>query len=71
MSEISFVSTADQNNNKKKSSKNEKEVEKGTTGTISLNEYLFEKGNERKKVALTEENSCLVEILTLRTRTVF
>ena len=48
-----------------------KEVEKGTTGTISLNEYLFEKGNERKKVVLTEENSCLVEILTLRTRTVF
>ena len=55
----------------KKSSENENEVEKGTTGTISLNEYLFEKGNERKKVALTEENSCLVEILTLRTRTVF
>ena len=71
MSEISFVSTADQNNYKNKSSKNEKEVEKGTTGTISLNEYLFGKGNERKKVALTEENSCLVEILTLRTRTVF
>ena len=34
---------------KKKSSENEKETEKATTSTKSLNEYLFEKRNERKK----------------------
>ena len=43
ISEISFVSTADQ---KEKSSENEKEKE--TTSTTSLYEYLFEMRNERK-----------------------
>ena len=46
MSEISFVSIADQ----KKRIENEKETEKATASTKSLNEYLFEKRNERKKM---------------------
>ena len=51
MSEISFVSIADQ----KKSIENEKETEKATTSTKSLNEYLFEKRNERKKCKVTQK----------------
>ena len=38
---------------KKKSSENEKETEKATTTTKSLNEYLFEKRNKRKKYKVT------------------
>ena len=42
---------------KKKSSENEKETEKATTSTESLNEYLFEKRNERKKCKVTHKTS--------------
>ena len=42
---------------KKKSSENEKETEKATTTTKSLNEYLFEKRNERKKYKVTHKPS--------------
>ena len=51
MSEISFVSIADQ----KKRIENEKETEKATASTKSLNEYLFEKRNERKKCKVTHK----------------
>ena len=42
---------------KKKNSENEKETEKAATTTKSLNEYLFEKRNERKKYKLTHKPS--------------
>ena len=42
---------------KKKSIENEKETEKATTSTKSLNEYLFEKRNERKKYKVTQKTS--------------
>ena len=42
---------------KKKSSENEKETEKATASTKSLNEYLFEKRNEKKKYKVTQKTS--------------
>ena len=42
---------------KKKNSENEKETEKATASTKSLNEYLFEKRNERTKYKVTQKTS--------------
>ena len=52
MLEISFTLTADQT---KKSTENEKETEKAATNTKSLNEYLFEKRQERKNYKVTRK----------------
>ena len=61
---VSFSSTVDQ----KKSTENEKEIDKVRSNTKILNEYLFEKENERKnrktkQLMLTEENLCFGEFL--------
>ena len=48
MLKISFASSVDQKKKKKKSTEKKKETEKATKNTKSLNEYLFEKRQERK-----------------------